>query len=499
MTYKILSAQLSHETNTFSNAVTDMAAFKRRIFVENEGVIKQYANTSTELGAHIAYAQEHNWTLIQPFAAHGTPSGPVTAHMLNYCTDRLVEQAAHVDGAILALHGAMVAENADDAEGYLLARVRQALGSTKPLVITLDTHANITDEMARHVNGIFIYRTYPHVDQFSLALEACAHLSRLLDSGKLIPTRVFRLPMIDGCDHGRTHGAGPFPELLKKAKAIHQTHQDIHALELAVGFPWSDIEQVGPCVAVTTEIPEKDLKELLRPLLKEIWDSRNQRSIDLLSLDQVIDEIKNTSPDGGPIVIADFSDNPGHGAPGDGVALLRSLANANIPDVYVATICDPEAVQACVEAGIGKKIHLAFGSKKMPELYGAPFSGLCVVTHIGDGDLVIEGPMRKGARLSLGPTATVQCGNICVILATNNIQVQDLAFFRSNGIEPTRANVLVVKSQQHFRAAFDPISRNILLADSGGFVSSNLKKLTYKKARRPVWPLDEMPDELVSL
>jgi microcystin degradation protein MlrC len=117
MTYRILSAQLSHETNTFSNTATDMAAFKRRIFVENEGVTKQYANTSTELGAHIAYARENNWTLIQPFAAHGTPSGPVTAHMLNYCIDRLVEQAAHVDGVILALHGAMVAENADDAEG----------------------------------------------------------------------------------------------------------------------------------------------------------------------------------------------------------------------------------------------------------------------------------------------------------------------------------------------------------------------------------------------
>jgi len=499
MTYRILSAQLSHETNTFSNAVTDMAAFKRRIFVENEGVMKQYANTSTELGAHIAYAQENNWKLIQPFAAHGTPSGPVTAHMLNYCIDRLVEQAAYVDGAILALHGAMVAENADDAEGYLLSKVRQALGPTKPLVITLDTHANITDEMARHVNGIFIYRTYPHVDQFPLALEACAHLSLLLKTGKLTHTTVFRLPMLDGCDHGRTHGSGPFPELLKKAQEIHHAHQEIHALELAVGFPWSDIEQVGPSVVVTTEVPEKDIRETLRPLLKDIWNTRDQRSINLLSLDQVIKEIENTPIEGGPIVIADFSDNPGHGAPGDGVALLRYLADTNILDICVASICDPEAVQTCFKAGIGKKIHLEFGSKKMPELYGASFTGLCEVIHLGDGDLVIEGPMRKGSRLSLGQTATVRCGNLSVILATNNIQVQDLAFFRSNGIEPTHANVLVVKSQQHFRAAFEPISRNILLADSGGFVSSNFKKLTYIKARRPIWPLDEIPQELVSL
>jgi len=39
---------------------------------------------------------------------------------------------------LLHLHGAMVTEAHEDAEGELLARLRQKLGSLTPIVVTLD-------------------------------------------------------------------------------------------------------------------------------------------------------------------------------------------------------------------------------------------------------------------------------------------------------------------------------------------------------------------------
>ncbi|MFW7343363.1 M81 family metallopeptidase [Pollutimonas sp. H1-120] len=498
MPHTIVSIQFSHETNTFSSSITDMEAFRRRIFVEGDSVAKRFAGTSTELGAHLVAAEQYGWTLRQPFAAHGTPSGLVSRQMLDHCVQMLTRAAAGADGALLALHGAMVAEGIDDAEGYILQQLRHVLGPDKPIVITLDTHANVTPKMGELINGLFVYRTYPHVDQHALALEAAALLNRMLTTGDRFNVHVFKPPMLDGADHGRTHGRGPMPRLLDKAKAICRQHPGIEAVEVSVGFPWSDIEQAGPAVTVTSLAGRDHAGGVIRPLMEELWKTRAERSIELLDLPTVIQEIQQTPEGNGPIVVADFSDNPGHGAPGDGVALLRALHKAGIRGVAAACICDPEAVQECAAAGVGAELRLTFGARRLPQVYGEPFSGHCRVQRIGDGNLVYEGPMRRGTRLTLGPTATVICGELTVILTTNNIQTQDLSFFRSNGVDPTRANVLVVKSQQHFRAAFEPIARRVLLADSGGFVSPDLSRFTYRKVRRPIWPLDEMPDTLPS-
>lgn len=496
MPQRIVSIQFSHETNTFSPVVTDKAAFSRRIFVEGPLVEPRFRGTRTELGAHIEAAEQYGWELRQPFAAHGTPSGLVSRDMLDYCAARLLEAAEGADGAVLALHGSMVAEGVDDAEGYLLEKLRMAMGPDAPIVITLDTHANVTRKMAINVNGLFAYRTYPHVDQFELATEACALMQQLLATERRPNVHVFRLPMIDGCDHGRTHGDGPMSSLLEQAATIRRDCADIVAVEITAGFPWSDIEEVGPAITVTASLDREAALASIMPLLRRMWHTRAAKSVELLDLPTIVREVESTPQGEGPIVIADFSDNPGHGAPGDGVALLRALHDARIHDVAAASICDPQAVQACVEAGVGARVHLRFGARTMPDLYGPPFEAVCEVLQLGDGDLVYEGPMRRGTRLTLGPCATIRCGTLTIVLATNNIQVQDFSFFRANGVDPSQANVLIVKSQQHFRAAFAPIARRILLADSGGFVSPDLGRLPYRKVRRPVWPLDDMPMEM---
>ena len=59
-------------------------------------------------------------------------------------------------------------------------------------------------------------------------------------------------------------------------------------------------------------------------------------------------------------------------------------------------------------------------------------------------------------------------------------------------IDPRKKAVVAVKSSQHFRAAYQPIARKVMLVDSGALCSSDYRRFTYNKLRRPIWPLDEV-------
>jgi microcystin degradation protein MlrC len=491
---RILSAQLSHETNTFSTVPTTVESFRQRVLVEGGAqVAARFAGTRTELSAHLDAAAEYGWDLVQPFAAHATPSGRATAETLDYFATRLTEAASgHVDAILLALHGAMACDTEDDVEGHLLERLRRLVGPDVPIAVTLDMHANVTPRMAANANVLIGYRTYPHVDQYEVAREAAALVERALRHGVLPQTFLFQLPMLDGCDHGRTHGVGPMPHLLQIAEDVRDRLPSIDVVSICVGFPWSDMAEAGPSLSVTTTEPLAVAQDAIRPLMAEMWRLRAASSIQLHPLDE-IRQIVETHPDTGrPLVIADFSDNPGHGAPGDGIALIRTLLEANVTRAAVACIYDPEAVAACTAAGDGAEIELALGAKRYPELYGPPLSVKGVVVSLSDGSVVLDGPMRKGTRLSIGKAAVFQVAGISIVISSNNLQVQDQQFFLSQGIDPASCRVVVVKSQQHFRAAFEPIASRVVLADSGGFVSPNLKRLAYTRVRRPIWPLDEV-------
>lgn len=58
-----------------------------------------------------------------------------------------LKNAGKLDGIILCLHGALVAESYDDCEGKLLTDIRNLVGNEIPISLTLDYHANLTKLM----------------------------------------------------------------------------------------------------------------------------------------------------------------------------------------------------------------------------------------------------------------------------------------------------------------------------------------------------------------
>ncbi len=116
-----------------------------------------------------------------------------------------------------------------------------------------------------------------------------------------------------------------------------------------------------------------------------------------------------------------------------------------------------------------------------------------------NGRFVAYGPMGGGVERNYGPSmvfrvAGVGGGGIDIVVITNNGQATDLAQFTSLGVDPARYTTVAVKSMQHFRAAFEPLAREIVLVDTGALCQVNYTAELFTKVRRPIWPLDPITD-----
>ena len=491
MARKILSAEISHETNTFSILPTTLSLYKARRYYRREEIAKALAGTRTEIGAHLDAAKKFGWDLVQPIAAAATPGGKTPAEDWAHLSGAVLEacQEGPFDGVLLSLHGAMVTEDQDDAEGDLLRRLREKLGLEVPIAISLDIHANVSDAMARLANIVIAYRTYPHIDQCERGMEAADLLQRAMHGEVRPRSLVWRAPVLEGLDYGRTQG-GPMSRILAHADQLRQKNPGVLAITICAGFVWADIGDAGPSVTITAHEDASRFKGVAEELMREVWDTRHEITVPLYSLKEAMTEAGKEPKDGRPLVLADFTDNPGSGGYGDSVRLLEAMINSQLNHSAFGCVPDPEAAQACIAAGAGREVEITLGAKIDPKTYGPSLRVRGTVEHVSDGRFIAQGPMSKGVQFSMGPTAVLRSGGVRVLITTHNMQVYDLQVFLSQKIDPRTCSVVAVKSWHHFRAAFEPISRAVMLVDSGGLASRDLKRFTYHKIRRPIYPLD---------
>jgi microcystin degradation protein MlrC len=492
---RVLTARFMHETNTFSRVPTDMAMVRRRDYhLENE-IPEAFRGTRSAFGATFEAADRFGWCLAHPVSANPNPSGIVTDEAFEQITAMIldaVELKGPIDGALLHLHGAMVSETHEDAEGEFLARLRRRLGPEAAVVVTLDLHANVTRRMAENANALIAYRTYPHIDQYERAWQGAQLLERAMQ-GEIRPrTVIARRPMIYGLDHGRTQG-GPMAELIARGEALEQGGQAL-VVSICAGFSRANIRNVGPSVTVTVDGETARGQEIAEAFMDHAWEKRDFSTVKLLPVAEAVALARAGRPGEKPLVIADYTDNPGGGGYGDATAFLKGLVEAGIESVAFHAICDPGAVQEGVRAGVGTKTTLTLGGKTDPLMGGGPLSLSGEIVCLTNGRFRAYGPMGGGVERDYGPSMVFRVGGIDIILITNNGQAVDLGQFTSLGIDPTRYRTVAVKSMQHFRAAFDPIARQVVLVDTGALCSEIYTSELFTKVRRPVWPLDPITD-----
>ena len=495
---RVLTGRFMHETNTFSLVKTDMPLWRRRDFHTENEIPAVFRGTRSAMGATFEAADKYGWTLVHPVSANANPSGTVTDDAFETIGGMVVgaaERQGPIDGVLFHLHGAMVTESHEDGEGELLERLRGVLGPDVPIVVTLDLHANVTQKMADMANALIAFRTYPHVDMYERAWQGAELLEQAM-GGKVRPrTLIARRPMIHGLDWGRTQ-KGPMAELIARGEALEKAG-DVLAVSVCAGFALANIRDVGPSVTVTydersgpgTGPPPSEIAETF---MGYAWETRDYSSIRLLSIAQAVARARQGKRGDKPLVIADYTDNPGGGGYGDATAFLKGLVDAQVDGVAFHAICDPEAVAAGIAAGVGATATLTLGGKIDPSRGGGPLTLTGEVTCLTNGKFIAYGPMGGGVERNYGPSMVFRVGGIDIILISNNGQATDLAQFTSLGIEPTRYATVAVKSMQHFRAAFEPIAREVILVDTGALCSELYTPELYDRVPRPVWPIDKM-------
>lgn len=496
MTFTVLTAEFAHETNTFNRHLTEYHSFMDRYGYFGDEAIKERGDANTELAGFLDTGRKHGWDIIHVLSCSAEPAGYVTRDAFDRLAGQIVGAAAanrdKLSGILLGLHGAMVTEFTEDGEGELLRRLREVVGPDLPIAITLDLHANVTPAMCALADIIVSYKTYPHIDMRARAVQAGEILHRAM-KGEIKPkTLRAHRPMLDEANGGRTD-IGPMIARLEKAVA-YEREPGVLAVSINAGFGNADIVDVGPTVLVTYDANaghEAKHRAFAEEIAEDIWQKRFDILNNYMPVAEAAAIAKAYQRGKGPIIVADYADNPGGGGYGDSTNLLAALLAAGIADAAFGPMVDPELALALHERKIGEQVAVKLGGKTDPRFGGAPLDVTGELLLISDGSYTGDGPMVGGLRLSFGPSAVIRVDGIEILVVTEPAQMLDLQQFKAFGIDPARKTVVGLKSMQHFRAAFEPIAGKVIVCDSGALCTTYYDRLPYRNVKRPIHPLDK--------
>ena len=490
MAFNVLTAEFLHETNTFNLRKTDLSAFQAYTFLIGNDQLKVLEGTNTGVAGCLECARKFDWHMEHAVTAHAGPSGLVTTGAFDTIADLILDvaRARPPDGVLLPLHGAMVTEFCEDGEGELLQRLREIIGPDIPIAITLDLHANVTVKMCELADIIVSYKTYPHIDMREAACHAGSILQRAM-LGEISPStlRVHR-PMLCEANGGRTD-IGPMIERFERARA-YEREPDVFAVSINAGFEGSDIAEVGPTVLVTCQDDNARHRVFAETIADDIWRLRGEALNTYYSVQEAAAIAADFVRSDGPLIIADYADNPGGGAYGDSTALLDALLKIGLGNACFGPMVDPAIAAHLHKHNEGDAVSVDLGGKTDPQFGGGPLTLTGHIQQLSDGVCMGDGPMKGGQELHFGKTCVLRVDGIDILVVSEAVQMYDQQQFRSFGIDPTSKTVVALKSMQHFRAAFEPVAEKIIVCDSGALCTTDVTKLPYQNVPRPIYPLD---------
>jgi len=482
---RVFTAALATETNTFSPIAIDIRAFEASLYAR----AGEHPATPTLCTAPITVGREvcaaEGWTLIEGSASWADPAGLIARATYEGLRDEILGQlqaAMPVDGVVLGLHGAMVAQGYDDPEGDFLTRVREIVGPDIMVCAELDPHSHLTVKRVAAADFFVVFKEFPHTDFVDRARDLWAIALRTL-KGEIKPVMsVFDCRMIDVFPTSRQ----PMRGFVDKLYALEKSEPELLSLSVIHGFMAGDVPEMGTkVIAVTDDNPVKGAA-FAETLGRELFALRGTFMVAQVDEQTAVD-IAIAAPSG-PVVIADVWDNPGGGPAGDATVILGELIARGVTDVAVGTIWDPMAVQICFAAGEGAVIPLRFGAKSAP-LTGDPIDKLVTVRRT-----VANAEMKFGDSFApFGDAAWISFDGIDVILNSTRAQSFDPSLFSVMGIDPTARKILLIKSTNHFYDSFSKIASEIVYCSAGKPYPNTPATTPYRNARRDIWPMVENP------
>src|SRR5690606_24512760 len=236
---------------------------------------------------------------------------------------------------------------------------------------TLDLHAMVSPAMVELAQILVSYKTYPHIVMREIGMQAGRILDRAMRGDVHPRTLRGHVPMLDEANAGRTD----VPETAAQyARArAHEAEPRILAGAINSGLAEAHHTETGPTVLVTHDDGcGGRVLDIATGLARSIWDGRGKVANTFLTPAEAAARARDFDPTGGPLVIADYADNPGAGAYGDATALLEALLEAGAAPGAFAPMIDAEAAALLHRHKVGDSVTLDLGGKCDPSFGGGP-------------------------------------------------------------------------------------------------------------------------------
>ncbi len=514
---RVFIAGYQHETNTFAPTLACWAAFNAGhtfpAYRRGQALIDGFLGKNIPVSGFIAAAQERGWELVPSVWAGATPSSYVTTEAFerisgDICEDLRNAVKSGIDAVYLDLHGAAVAQNADDSEGELIARIRAIVGDAVPIVGSLDLHANVTHRMLEIADALVSYRTYPHIDMADTGRLAAKLLERRMKLGRketLSYKRFAYMIPLNAQSTWMQPAKRLYDELIESDKANDAV------LSFCMGFPAADFAECAPMIWGYGENAETAVKALFASAAEPWqWDPGVLPVAEAVAL-----AIQRAEQSDKPVIIADTQDNPGAGGDSNTTGVLHELlrqgAGKRFPNrVALGMLFDPLAADAvhifmqkeqlsgvspaqsaiknrAIEVSLGKAVPTFTG-----QLSDAPVQAEFTIEQISDGVCTYKGLMMTGVTAHLGKSCALNIEGIRVAVVSGKAQLLDRELLRMVGINAEEMKIIVVKSSNHFRADFTPLvadaARDVIVAKAAGPMAADAGDLPWKKLSPSISP-----------
>jgi microcystin degradation protein MlrC len=480
---------LLHEANTFSSQLADLTAYRDGGVHAGADLIEHYRDSHAVPGGFLEPSDPDVELLPLP-VAYVTPRGPVSAEAFEVLIGQMCDElaaAGPVDGILLVLHGAAVAEGYPAADAEIAERVRKVVGPDSVIGTTLDMHANVDQRLVDAVDVMTAYQTNPHVDARLKAAKCRRLVIDAVRSGERPALVVEQLPLVVTIVRQDT-GEQPMAGLLAAAREL-EAEQGMLDLSILEGFPYADTPQMG--MSVIAMHPDRaravDAAQRLAGL---VWSEREALQGGGSGVPAAMSAIADHQGDR-PLLVLDVGDNIGGGGPGDSTVMLAEALRRRVAGAGT-TLNDPHAVRRLADVAVGDRLDVLAGGRSA-EQDGTPVrltgvligrhQGLYEEEHIAHGGFrFFDGGEMLGIRTDDG---------VLVVLTSKVVQPVSPAQYRAVGIDPDRLRAHIAKGVNGPRAGYaGTCAPDVVVVDSPGITRNSVTELTYRHRRVPMYPFE---------
>ncbi|MDP6666815.1 MAG: M81 family metallopeptidase [Dehalococcoidia bacterium] len=512
---------ISHETNTFSRVPATYEQFENALILRGQDLVDQYAESEYTIAGYLQAANELGFEAVPLMYAQTGPIGTITKDAYDRLSTEMLgmlRDQGPWDAVLICNHGAAVSEEFPDMDGEFTRAVREIVGGDVPVGITLDMHANISKETVANTDVCVVWRTCPHLDTKLRGRKTAEMIYRTV-KGEINPVQFIEMPPLLVNIVKQFTGQEPMKGLVDDCVEANE-RPGILDTSIAEGYPYSDVEEMGMSWIAIADGDMENARETAKWMAGRAWEKRADLNRPVPSIEEALAQaqeryvgpkpegVENFLPDDGsalteaepsehshlgPIVLMDVGDNIGGGSSADSTHILKVAKEIGV-EGYLQTLYDPEAVQACVAAGVGAEISLDVGGKT-DDMHGEPVAITGTVVGIDEGSYEETRPTHGGFRFyNDGQRVRFNTvDGITVVLTSRRSGNTAREQMYSIGINPEEYRIVVAKGVNSPLPAYQPVAAEIIIVNSPGVTSADLDTFTFNRRRTPLYPFEE-PD-----